>query len=263
MLVATLIGFFITAEGILIGADTAVTNNEGFRLIRPKYCQTGPHTVATLQGQYYFDHPPSKSTAALYNLFRDVCGAIERSGKPQGVAEQADAIIEVLRAEMAKYLARVPARDVELHPDSIVVARVTVAGYDGSQPVVTARGLSIIGTAETRWEARSVVLPRLSFAACGSRFQGEEAVVEALRSGDVRISPGDLRTPEVAALRRPDGDCAKRDLAAARAMFVAATRLTIALGSQFNIRGGAVGPPVDLVVIPANGIVKAERLEKW
>jgi hypothetical protein len=52
--IATLIGFVIASGGIFVGADTAVSNEAG-RLLT-KYCQTGPRTVATFQGEVYLEH---------------------------------------------------------------------------------------------------------------------------------------------------------------------------------------------------------------
>ena len=51
-LVATLIGVFITPDGIVVGTDTALSNVTGQVASQQKYCVTGPRSVATLQGSY-------------------------------------------------------------------------------------------------------------------------------------------------------------------------------------------------------------------
>jgi hypothetical protein len=55
ILVATLIGYFITAGGIVVGADTAASNPmNGRNGTFTKMCEPGVGTVATLQGDYKF-----------------------------------------------------------------------------------------------------------------------------------------------------------------------------------------------------------------
>ena len=50
LLVATLVGVFITPDGIVIGTDTALSNLGGQVASQQKHCITGPRSVATMQG---------------------------------------------------------------------------------------------------------------------------------------------------------------------------------------------------------------------
>ena len=92
--IATLIGFVIASGGILVGVDTAVSHETGRLPTRPKYCQTGPRTVATFQGEEYFDHVGSGSTAPLYDLFHETCAELQKSHRPRPVVVQAEAFAE-------------------------------------------------------------------------------------------------------------------------------------------------------------------------
>ena len=75
-------------------------------------------------------------------------------------------------------------------------------------------------------------------AQCGVRFQGEEAVVEALKTGtDRRLPPEEQNRPELSHLRNQEWQCA--DQATARALFLTALRLTISHGPAFDIQEGA------------------------
>src|SRR5687768_1310952 len=81
MLFATLIGVFITPDGIVVGTDTAVSSRRG-QSIREKYCVTGPRSVATLQGVYELTDTETQATVALYDHFRDFCAQIDRTQLP-------------------------------------------------------------------------------------------------------------------------------------------------------------------------------------
>ena len=257
--IATLIGFVIASGGIFIGADTAVSNETGRLLTRPKYCQTGPRTVATFQGEVYFEHLGSGSTAPLYDLFHETCAELQKSNRPRPVVVQAEEFAERLTGSLAAHLARVPRAEFVRRIPSRVVTRISVAGYEYSIAAVDVRGIAILGNAIDGWRAQSLRLSRLTFAQCGVRFQGEEAVVEALKTGtDRRLPPEEQNRPELSHWRNRDGQCA--DQATARALFLTALRLTISHGPAFKIQEGAVGPPIDLIWIPEKGEVQVTRL---
>jgi hypothetical protein len=55
LLVATLIGVFITPDGIVVGTDTALSNLGGQVASQQKYCITGPRSVATMQGAHWLE----------------------------------------------------------------------------------------------------------------------------------------------------------------------------------------------------------------
>jgi hypothetical protein len=257
--ITTLIGFVIASGGILVGVDTDVSNESGLSLTRPKYCQTGPRTVATFQGEVYFEHAGSGSAAPLYDLFRDTCAELQKSNRSRSVVSQAEEFAEKLTRSLAAHLARVPRAEFVRRIPGRVVTRVSVAGYDYSVAAVDVRGIAILGNAVDGWRAQSLKLSRLSFAQCGVRFQGEDAVVEALKTGtDRRLPPEEQQRPELSHLRNEDGPCV--DHAAARALFLTALRLTVAHGPAFKIQEGAVGPPIDLIWIPQKGEVQTTRL---
>jgi hypothetical protein len=257
--IATLIGFVIASGGIFVGADTAVSNETGRLLTRSNYCQTGPRTVATFQGEVYFEHVGSGSTAPLYDLFHETCAELQKSNRPRPVVVQAEAFADKLTGSLAAHLAHVPRAEFVRRIPGRVVARISVAGYEYSIAAVDVRGIAVLGNAIDGWRAQSQKLSRLTFAQCGVRFQGEEAVVEALKTGtDRRLPPEEQNRAELSHWRNEDGQCA--DHATARALFLTALRLTISHGPAFKIQEGAVGPPIDLIWIPEKGEVQVARL---
>ena len=89
LLVATLIGVFITPDGIVIGADTALSTLGGQVANQQKYCITGPRSVATMQGAYLLEDTVTKATVELHNRFRDLCGQVGNSLSPMTLEQQA------------------------------------------------------------------------------------------------------------------------------------------------------------------------------
>jgi hypothetical protein len=175
------------------------------------------------------------------------------------VTEQADEISKRLTESLDAHLARVPPSEFVRLYKSLVVARVTVAGYENSRPKVDVRGIAVLGDGSNGWRVQTQTLPRLTFSQCGVRFQGEEAVVDALKSDtDSRLRREDRTRPEVSLLKSPDGKCS--DAATARSLFLTVVRLTIAHAPEFGIRDGAVGEPFDLMWIPESGDLRVERL---
>ena len=266
LLVATLIGVFITPDGIVIGADTALSNLGGQVASQQKYCITGPRSVATMQGAYWLEDTVTKATVELHNRFRDLCAEVGSSLSPMTLQQQADHIANALRADLVEFLQRLPAADVISYASTPIVARVAVSGYGERGPESVVVGLGIaIDPPTNRWEAQVRPLARLTFSECGVRFHGQESVVTVVKTDKgIRIPKADIQQPDVtrlAALLR--GECGETTIRSAPAMFLQAVRLTITLGTGFGVPQGAVGLPVDIVVIPRDGAIDAQRVTSW
>jgi hypothetical protein len=266
LLVATLIGVFITPDGIVIGADTALSNLGGQVASQQKYCVTGPRSVATMQGAYWLEDTVTKETAELHNRFRDLCMQVGSSLSPMTLQQQANHIATALREDLVTFLERLPAADVITYASAPVVARIAVSGYGEHGPESVVVGLGIaIERATKRWEAQVQPLARLTFSDCGVRFHGQESVVSALRTDTgVRIPRAELQQTDVAklaALLR--GQCGEASTRSASAMFVQAVRLTVTLGPGFGVPQGAVSLPIDVVVIPRDGSIEVQRITSW
>ena len=266
LLVATLIGVFITPDGIVIGADTALSNLGGQVASQQKYCITGPRSVATMQGAYWLEDTVTKATVELHNRFRELCGEVGSSLSPMTLQQQADYIANALRADLVEFLQQMPAAAVINYASMPVVARVAVSGYGERGPESVVVGLGIaIDRPTNRWEAQVRPLARLTFSECGVRFHGQESVVSALRTDKgVRIPKADIQQADVArlaALLR--GECGSSNTQSSAAMFLQAIRLTITLGPGFGVPQGAVSLPVDVVVIPREGAIETTRVTGW
>ena len=266
LLVATLIGVFITPDGIVVGADTALSNLGGNVGSQQKYCITGPRSVATLQGQYWLEDTVTKATVELYNRFRELCSQIGGGSlPPMTLRQQAEHIANALKADLVEFLERLPpAAVLSAYSSSPVVARIAVSGYGDGGPESVVVGLGIAMDRPTnRWQAQVQPLGRLTFSECGVRFHGHESVVAALRT-DKGIPRAEREQAEVAKLATLlQGTCADASTRSAPAMFVQAVRLTTTLGTSFAIPQGAVSLPIDIVVIPREGAIEASRVTSW
>jgi hypothetical protein len=266
LLVATLIGVFITPDGIVIGADTALSNLGGQVASQQKYCVTGPRSVATMQGAYWLEDTITKATVELHNRFRDLCGQVGSSLSPMTLEQQAEHIANELRTDLVEFLQRLPAADVITYASMPVVARIAVSGYGERGPESVVVGLGIaIDRPTNRWEAQVRPLARLTFSDCGVRFHGQESVLSALRTDTgVRIPKADIEQPDVARLAGLlRGECGNTTTRTATAMFLQAVRLTVTLGPGFGVPQGAVSLPVDIVIIPRDGAIDVTRVSSW
>lgn len=266
LLVATLIGVFITPDGIVIGSDTALSNLGGQVASQQKYCITGPRSVATMQGAYWLEDRVTKATVELHSRFRDLCEEVGKSLAPLTLKQQADHIANALRTDLIEFLQQMPAADVISYASTPIVARIAVSGYGDGGPESVVLGLGIaIDRPTKRWEAQVQPLARLTFSGCGVRFHGQESVVSALRTDNIaRIPRAELQQPDVAKLAAlSKGECGDASTRSASSMFVQAVRLTVTLGPGFSIPQGAVSLPIDVVVIPRDGSIEVQRITSW
>ena len=263
---ATLIGVFITPDGVVVGADTALSNRSGQVSTREKYCVTGPRTVATLQGVYELIDTEAKTSVVLYDHFRQICAEIDRTRLPQELNAQAQVIAAMVGAKLTAFLRTVPATDVvRRYASSPLVARIAVSGYDEDGPGSVVVGVGVATEVQTnKWQTQFSSIPGPTFETCGIRFHGQDVVMSAVRSGtDVRIPAAERHKESVvqlsAAMR---GGCDETSVASAPEMFREAARLTMTLGIGFGIPRGAVNVPLDIVVIPSAGAIEVKRIEQ-
>jgi hypothetical protein len=265
-LLATLIGVFITPDGIVVGTDTALSTAAGQVASQQKYCVTGPRSVATLQGSYSLQDVVTKASVELYEQFRALCSQIGATPSAT-LREQAEYIANALRLDLIKFLEGVPAEEVvRMYASSPIVARVTLTGYGDRGPESVVVGIGIATERATnRWQAQVRDLSRLAFTECGVRFQGQESVVNALRTDtDARISRAERQNADVAKLTALiRGKCDQASIRTAPSMFVQAVRLTMTLSNDYGLAKGTVGMPVDVIVIPREGPIDVMRIESW
>jgi hypothetical protein len=266
-LFATLIGVFITPDGIVVGSDTALSNKTGQVASKQKYCVTGPRSVATLQGAYVLQDVVTKAAVELYDRFRELCLEIGASLSSMTLRDQAEHIAKKLRDDLEEFFEGMPAAEVvSRYASSPVVARIAVTGYGLAGPESVVVGLGIATEPKTnRWQVQVQDLSRLSFADCGVRFHGQEVVVAALRTDtDARIPRDERQNADVAKLSAfVRGKCTDASIRSAPSMFVQAVRLTATLGYRYGIPKGAVGAPIDVVVIPREGSIEVTQILSW
>jgi hypothetical protein len=266
LLFATLIGVFITPDGVVVGADSAVSSRRG-QTTRQKYCVTGPRAVSTLQGVYELTDTETNATVALYDEFREWCARIDRTQLPATLRGQAQFIAEALQDSLDTFLKDVPAVEiVRQYGSNPVVARIAVSGYDEHGPGSVVVGLGIATDRRTnRWETQIRNLPNLTFQECGARFHGQEVVILSLKSAhDLRVPKPERQKREVEKLKSlAGGSCSDVSSRLAPSLFAEGARLTVAYGKGFGIQPGVVNLPLDVIVIPKNGTLDVTRLNTW
>ena len=266
LLVATLIGVFITPDGIVVGTDTALSNLGGQVASQQKYCITGTRSVATMQGAYWLEDSVTKATVELHNRLRELCAQVGTLS-PMTLRQQADHIANALKADLVEFLERLPPEAVVSYASNPVIARVAVSGYSEKGPESVVVGIGIAtDRATNRWEAQVRPFARLTFStACGVRFHGQESVVSILQTDKgVRIPKAELQQTDVARLAGLlRGECGDASTRSAPGMFLQAVRLTVTLGPGFGVPQGAVSLPVDIVVIPRDGAIDVQRVTSW
>jgi hypothetical protein len=262
---ATLIGVFITPDGVVVGSDTAIMARSGAQTPRQKFCVTGLRAVATMQGVYELTDTETKTTIALHDLFREFCAKIDRTQLPATLRGQAEFIASELGLGLSAFLEDVPdAEVVSMYASNPVVARVAVSGYDeDGRPASVVVGIGIATEKPSnRWQVQVRDLSRLTFSNCGARFHGQEVVVLALgRSTDARVPAAERQKPDVQRLAAMiSGSCSNSSIRSAPGMFAEAVRLTVAHGAGFGIPPGVVNLPLDIVVIPKTGKIEVSRV---
>lgn len=266
LLFATLIGVFITPDGIVVGADTAITSRSG-QSSRTKYCVTGPRSVSTLQGVYELTDTETRATVALYDRFREFCAEIDRTQLPPTLRGKAKYIADAMSAALERFLKDVPAVEiVRQYASSPVVARVAVSGYDEQGPASVVVGLGIATDRSTnKWEVQVRDLSRLTFRGCEARFHGQDVVVLSLRNkSDLRVPKPEREKPDVEKLKAlVGGSCSDASIQSAPRLFMEAARLTMAYGKGFGIQPGVVNLPLDIIVIPKDGTIDVSRVSSW
>jgi hypothetical protein len=71
----TLIGVFVTGEGVVVGADSNVAMDAGGFIEIEKTCIVGSRAVATVQGRFGFEHV-NGAGAPLIQIFHTSCSEL-------------------------------------------------------------------------------------------------------------------------------------------------------------------------------------------
>jgi len=261
----TLVGAFVTNTGIVLGADTAISGRAASGTRGAKTRQTGPRSVAALQGQYGMMHAGTGMRARLHPRFMAACDSLRKNAVGSLVQQSID-LANALTSELETFLNHVPADDVvpprdEKRPDKHV-NYIVIAGYDASGPAVVVQRLAMRRTAEG-WLAGNHPSPALSFRRCGATFVGEDHVAHRLLTSDLAVKSltSSTRHLRLAQLARK-GDCSAFTTEHAREFYVDAVRGTVRIGVEFGIARGSVGGDLELYTISATGMSRAVMPEK-
>jgi hypothetical protein len=243
--IATLIGVFVGPTGIVVGADTAVSDKTtGFVQMAHKYCQIGDSAVAMIQGQYGLTST-SGQKVPLYNAFRTTCDAIRENHT--SLKQKAAELADELKAQLSALGDSVLDKKIAQNTPNHTIVSVVVAGYENSQALVLLEDIEARLTGPThRW----VITRRETHidGRCQGWFTGEYAVVKALRN-DSNFPPINRRKADVALLVSNDAGCPGWNYEAVKAAFKTAVNLTIQFGPVYGIQKGSVAPPLDMLFI--------------
>lgn len=171
----SLIGFFITSAGIVIGADAVLWGSSAPGPTRgEKICMPSERSVAAFEGWY-------GEELYLHKHFHDKCHALARSSKLFSLEEQADLLIQKLQQKYRDHTGSFPPHTASLpSPSGKHVASVVVAGFDGTTPMVTVRELRWEKNRKGQWRLIAERVGKLSFQGCGAKFLGEDGIAALL-----------------------------------------------------------------------------------
>jgi hypothetical protein len=268
LLVATLIGVFITPDGIVIGADTALSNLGGQVASQQKYCITGPRSVATMQGAYSLEDTVTKATVELQNRFKELCAEVGGSMSPMPLRAQAEHIANGLKADLVEFLEQSACgsgRELRVESRRRQSCREWLQRKRSGERRGWYRNRDrsrneSMGGAGASSRAPDV-LGRLR---CEIPRAGERRHRRA--DGQRRAHPQSRHTTARSRETRrivDEASAGTRQPRRRARMFLQAVRLTVTLGPGFGVPQGAVSLPIDIVVIPRDGAIDVQRVTSW
>ena len=177
-MLGSLIGIFLTSAGIVIGADSAVSDSGWTGATRAeKVCKLSRRSVAVMQGWY-------GEQLHLARRFHKICAELSRSSKRIMLDRQADRLIGKLEQAYREHIGPLSPNMANLpSPSSQHVMYVTVAGFDRDIPLSTVRELRWVKNRKGRWRLTTERNPYLSVQRCGVRFIGENTIANMLLEG--------------------------------------------------------------------------------
>jgi hypothetical protein len=260
----TLIGIFISATAIVIGADSAVSMGNGTVVYVDKTCLLDSTAVATIQGEYGIPLVGETTFPWLFNSFKSICELSKKMNVP--LEEQAHILIEELRAQLQAnmtkldrvYLNKRFGKDPHVN-------YVSVSGYENGKPRVLVQELILDRSQEGQWKPTVKEAQNLSQKKCGVKFHGEDWIANYLLQdfyGPVPFPRSELDGEEVIAgfSSTQTGSCLYLTERKAIKLFETAVRLTMKYHRKEGMQGGHVGGELDVWVIPLEGKAKHYRL---
>jgi len=253
-MIGTLIGAFITASGILLSADTSVSDpTTGKTLtVQRKLEVTGRLSGAAINGQFQWSGDVS---ANFLRVFREVSKNLRTSTRVS-VREQAARFAVALKAE-AEGKAR---PGIHRYLPNGELLTVTIAGFDDGQPNVVSFNIVLDISRSSNTAVRFAVVDERIYPPACWWLGGKNAVALGLIRDDTQLPPDIRQDPAVLAVRTLEaGHCDTLTDAQARAFFRVAVDATVAHGPRFGIRNGEVGTGIDVLSITPFGAA-IERL---
>lgn len=261
-MLGSLIGIFLTSAGIVIGADTALSDLHGPATTRvEKACKPSQRSIAAMEGWYGED-------LYLHRRFHDACRELSRLRKPISIERQADRLIQKLQKAYKDHLGPLPRTITTLpSPSRQHVMYVTVAGFDGTTPVATGRALRWEKNPQGKWEVITERTSYLSFQGCGAKFVGETTIATMLLDGaeyfDRAKDRAELSAGRTVARLSRQEECAQSSFSVeeAKALYKTSVRMTIDHGEHFLVDTRNVGGRLRLFTIPLVGSIEEETVE--
>jgi hypothetical protein len=254
-MLGTLIGAFVTASGILLSADTFVSDTGTKIGVERKVELTGQFSGAAINGQLRWS---GEVSADFLRVFRDVSKALRASG-PLTLRGQLSRFARALKAE-ADRTAR-PGMQKYLYADGGLLT-VTVAGFEDQQPTILAFTIFLDTSTSSTTAVRFRAQEDTTLSTACWWLAGQNHAALGLVDNDPRL-PVALRqnaaVQAVKAVRTPPCDALSE--ADALTFFQIAVHATGAYGAQFGIRPGEVGGKIDVLPITRASAGPIRRLE--
>lgn len=250
----SLAAVFITASGILVGADTATLEDEVFGQSR-KLETCGPRSVVALTGKTAWRMSQGRGGPVLWAVNSmavaiKACKAIPPNSK-MTVQQQATVVAEAL-VESANGTNGFPKSAYSTLEGGTILQSIAFAGFDGTTPVVLLTRIALSSVTGTAF----VVEDWANFSSDCFTPMGRIRPTLALLRG--QMADYSKRSNVLAAQLHPP--CSALTSATARSFFMLAVDASYTHAAEFGIVPGSVNWPIDFVQIRASGVGKVERV---
>lgn len=237
-LAATLVGVFLTRDGILVAADTAAIRSTGFAVVQ-KYRMCGGN-VAVLFGQDQWDLPSIPGQAPVtYDPLDAIKAACAQMASSRANIERQALELSTMLERFANLTFPGSLRDAL--PDGVLYG-VVLAGYSNGRPTVLVTTVrrareGFLATPIERMNERCLLVV------------GETRGANALQTESERL-PADLSgAPAAAVFRNPDPPCTRFSARQAEEFFRLAMRVSVDRADAFGYEKGRINWPIDFVLL--------------
>jgi hypothetical protein len=249
------VGVFVTASGIVIGADTAQARTLDGKtdfILTEKIAACGSGSYVGLTGTTRWQLLNGVNLVGEEDGIRTARGECAAAdSERRSIRARGERVVQAL---LQRANASYP-RSEDSHLDGSVLETFVIAGYEMRRPVVLVAQIVLAQKprrfVRTEWQDRS--------ANC-TLLMGTLGPINALRNGRPPVPAELAQRSEVQAVQT--NNCATLSVSQAEAFFRLAVDVSYQYSEAFGKRQGTVNWPVDFGVIRPNGTQSGRRVPK-